>query len=70
MGAPVMRIVADRERCEGHGQCSVIDLDLFPLDDDGHTAIDGPQPVPDGEQDIALIGVAACPARALAVQDD
>ena len=30
-----MRIGVDREVCEGHGQCSVVDMDLFPLDEDG-----------------------------------
>lgn len=64
-----MRIGADRDRCEGHGQCSVVDLDLFPLDDDGFTALGTDEPVPEGEEDVARIGVDACPVRALSVRD-
>lgn len=69
-GGPAVRIGADRDRCEGHGQCSVVDMDLFPLDDDGFTEVGPDRPVPPGEEDIARIGVAACPVQALAVLEE
>ena len=62
-----MRIGVDRGVCEGHGQCAVVDMDIFPLDDDGHSAVGADATVPDGEEDIARIGVDACPVRALSV---
>jgi ferredoxin len=62
-----MRIGVDRSVCEAHGQCSVIDLDLFPLDDDGFSAVGPDAEVPAGEEDTAALGVGACPVRALRV---
>lgn len=62
-----MRIGVDPERCEAHGQCSVVDLDLFPLDDEGYSAVGPDREVPEGEEDVARIGVDACPVRALFV---
>lgn len=64
-----MRIGADRDRCEGHAQCFGVDLDLFPLDDDGFTALGPDEPVPAGEEDVARLGVDACPVRALSVRE-
>lgn len=65
-----MRIGVDSSVCEGHGQCSVVDMDLFPLDDDGHSAVGPDRAVPAGEEDTARLGVAACPVRALRILDD
>ena len=62
-----MRIGVDRGVCEAHGQCSVIDMDLFPLDDDGFSAVGPDAEVPAGEEDTAELGVGACPVRALRV---
>ena len=56
--------------CEGHGQCMVVDYDLFPLDDDGLLAPSAPTvPFPEGEEDVARIGVDACPVRALSLHE-
>lgn len=62
-----MKIGVDREVCEGHGQCSVVDMDLFPLDDDGYSAVGPAADVPEGEEQVARLGVAACPVHALRV---
>ncbi|HEY1968912.1 MAG TPA: ferredoxin [Pseudonocardia sp.] len=62
-----MRIHADMTLCEGHGQCGVIDMDLFPLDENGRSAIGAGQPVPPGEEEQAWAGVRACPVRALSI---
>lgn len=62
-----MKIGVDRAICEGHGQCSVVDMDLFPLDDDGFSAVGPAADVPEGEEDVARLGVAACPVAALRI---
>ena len=62
-----MRIGVDPDVCEAHGQCSVADFELFPLDDDGYSAVGPDREVPAGEEGTARIGVDACPVRALRV---
>lgn len=62
-----MRIAVDRDVCEGHGQCSVVDMDLFPLDEDGFSAVGPDREVPPGEEAQARLGVDICPVRALRV---
>ena len=64
-----MRIAVDPAVCEAHGQCSVVDMDLFPLDDDGFSAVGPDREVPAGEEDTARLGVDACPVRALRIRD-
>lgn len=63
-----MRVTADHGLCQGHARCSVVDEVLFPLDDDGYTAIDVVE-VPAGQEGIARRGVGACPERALSLID-
>ena len=53
--------------CEGHTQCHIVDPDLFPIDDDGFSTVGDELDVPDGEETLAELGVAACPVRALKV---
>lgn len=65
-----MRISVDDDVCEGHGQCYVVDPDLFPLNDDGYSAIGRDKPVPPGEEDAARQGVDACPVFALTLHED
>lgn len=52
--------------CEAHGQCAMVDEDLFPLDDDGYTTLPaGGVEVPGGKEGDARRGVDACPLQAL-----
>jgi ferredoxin len=67
--APSLWIGVDPAVCEGHGQCYVVDPDLFPLDDDGYSAVGPDRPVPPGEEDTARLGVSACPVAALTVRE-
>jgi ferredoxin len=62
-----MRIGVDKEVCEAHGQCSIVDMDLFPLDNEGFSAVGPDAAVPEGEEDAAKLGVDTCPVRALKV---
>ncbi|QJY45408.1 ferredoxin [Pseudonocardia broussonetiae] len=64
-----MRISVDSSLCEAHSQCYVVDPDLFPLDDDGYSAVGQDRPVPAGEEDAARLGVSACPVAALRADD-
>jgi ferredoxin len=64
-----MKVRVDRELCQAHGQCNMVSEELFPLDDEGYSAIEsGGREVPAGEEDTAEEGVYNCPARALATE--
>lgn len=65
-----MKIGVDRTACEGHAQCSIVDFDIFPLDDDGFSAVGVASDVPVGEEETALRGIAECPVRALHTASD
>jgi ferredoxin len=64
-----MKIMVFPERCEGHALCYLVDADLFPLDDDAHTAVVDGTEVPAGQEKLAREGVLACPVAALSVQE-
>jgi ferredoxin len=60
-----MRIVVDRDLCEGHAQCCDAAPDVFKLDDDAmYLAIDD---VDDGQRAGVLTAVENCPRQALSV---
>jgi ferredoxin len=61
-----MRVHVSRD-CAAHGQCNWINPDLFPLDDDGYSAV-GDALVPDGARDDARRAAAACPAAAISIE--
>lgn len=65
-----MKISLDEDQCDGHGQCAVVDADLFPLNDDGYSDVGQNRPVPIGQEQIARDGVAACPMVALTIEQD
>lgn len=47
-----------------------MDPDLFPLDDDGYSAVGQDREVPADEEDQARAGVAVCPVAALRISED
>jgi ferredoxin len=53
--------------CGAHGQCNWINPGLFPLDDDGYSAVSDLD-VPAGAEDDARRAAAACPAAAISVE--
>jgi ferredoxin len=61
-----MRVHVSRD-CGAHGQCNWINPQLFPLDDDGYSAVEDAL-VPDGAQEDARRAVAACPAGAISIE--
>ncbi|WP_210717834.1 ferredoxin [Amycolatopsis acididurans] len=61
-----MRLSSRKDACEAHGQCEMVDENLFPLDEDGYTTVpvEGVD-VPAGKEETAKLGVDACPLQAL-----
>ncbi len=63
-----MRIVVDRDLCEGHGMCEAMAHEFFELDDDDvlHVLDESP----DGERRGELAAAtASCPVQALSLED-
>jgi ferredoxin len=65
----LVKITVSQLECAGHGQCTLVNEKLFPLDDDGFSALTELD-VPAGLEDDARRGVAACPSRAISVLSD
>lgn len=65
-----MRIEADYDRCEGHGQCEVRAPEIFELDDEGFLThrYDGVD-LPAELEDAARGAVSVCPVAALRLVD-
>lgn len=64
-----MRVRVDHDRCTGHARCNALSEEVFPLDDDGYSAVDIVQ-VPVGSEAIAREGAGMCPEGAIEVIDD
>jgi ferredoxin len=62
-----MKVHVSRD-CGAHGQCHWINPSLFPLDDDGYSAV-VELPVPGGAEADARAAAAACPAAAISVEE-
>jgi ferredoxin len=64
-----MRVSVNEAHCQGHTMCALTAPDLYKLDDeDGHAYVESPV-VPDGLQAPARRGAAACPERAITVEE-
>lgn len=61
-----MKIVADRDRCEGHGLCADVAPEVFELDDDAVVTVRHDVVPPELERK-AEAGARACPVAALRV---
>lgn len=61
-----MKVIADYERCEGHGLCTQQAPEIFELDDDGELIhhFDGAD-IPAEQHDPASSAASACPVAAL-----
>lgn len=63
-----MKVLFDRDVCEGHGECVVAAPDIFELDDTGDKAV-LLQPEPSEElRDQAIKAVKICPIAALQLE--
>lgn len=63
-----MKVSLDTEKCTGHARCNATAPQVYDLDDDGYCAIKE-LVVPAGLEEAARVGAAACPERALSIQD-
>jgi len=63
-----VRIVVDRDLCDGHGMCEAMAHEYFELDDDDVMTVLDESP-PDSERATVHAAVQACPALALSLQD-
>jgi ferredoxin len=64
-----MKVIADYERCEGHGLCAQQAPEIFELDDDGELIhhFDGSD-IPAEHGDAASSAASACPVAALRLE--
>lgn len=66
-----MRIVADKERCVGAGQCVLVDPEAFDQnDEDGTVVVVRPSPQSGAEVARAEEAVNVCPGRTLSLVKD
>jgi ferredoxin len=63
-----MKLRVHPGRCEGHGACYFVDPGLFPLDDDGLTAVADGTEISDEQAQAAEEGALACPVLALEIE--
>ena len=61
-----MKIRLDRSSCQAHGVCHGVDPDLFPIDDEGFSTVQGGAVDP-GDEQATRGAVAACPEQALII---
>lgn len=62
-----MRIVVDRDRCEGLGMCEAMAADFFEVSDSGTVTVLDEHPDEDHRQDIKA-AVDSCPVLALRLE--
>lgn len=63
-----MRIVVDRDLCDGHGMCEAMAHEFFELDDDDVMHVLQETPA-ESDRSAVHAAVQACPALALSLQD-
>jgi ferredoxin len=64
-----MKIVIDKDRCSGHGRCYVVAPELFVDDEAGYGQVRGDGTISDGLAAQAERAVAACPERAIHLEE-
>jgi ferredoxin len=62
-----MKVLVDREKCQGYGNCVVAEPQVFDLDDDGFVTLLTDEPAEE-LRDQVKHAVRDCPARALDVE--
>ena len=59
-----VRVIVDRDRCEGNAVCLGIAPDIFDLDDEDYAVVKT-DPIPSDREDLAEQAIAECPRAAL-----
>jgi ferredoxin len=62
-----MRIVFDREKCQGHGRCYALAPDLFDADDEGYAVVLASGPLDDAQLAAAQLAADNCPEYAITI---
>ena len=63
-----MRIVFDREKCQGHGRCYALAADLFDADDEGYAVVLAPGDLTEEQVTAAQLAADNCPEYAISVE--
>ena len=63
-----MRIVLDNEKCQGHGRCYSLAVDVFDTDDEGYAVLKVDGEVPSGLEEQAQLAADNCPEYAIEIQ--
>ncbi|GFG74287.1 ferredoxin [Mycobacterium botniense] len=63
-----MRVIVDRDRCEGNAVCVGIAPDIFELDDEDYAVVKT-EPIPADREQLAEQAIAECPRAALSRSD-
>ncbi len=64
-----MRIVFERDKCQGHGRCYALAPELFDSDDEGYAVLLVPGDVPADLEDAARLAADNCPEFAITVEE-
>lgn len=64
----VVKVSVEPGKCEAHGQCNMIDDEIFTVDDDGYSDIGIGKPVDDSLEANVEQGVYNCPVNALRIE--
>ena len=63
-----MRVILDREKCQGHGRCYALAPSLFETDDEGYAVLKLDGDLPPELEDDAGIAADNCPEYAITVE--
>jgi ferredoxin len=63
-----MRIVYDRDKCQGHGRCYALAPDLFDADDEGYAVVLVSGDLTDEQLAQAQLAADNCPEYALSIE--
>jgi ferredoxin len=63
-----VRVIVDRDRCEGNAVCLGIAPDIFDLDDEDYAVVKT-DPIPADQEGLAEQSIAECPRAALKRED-
>ena len=65
-----MRVVADLDKCQGHGLCRMSAPEVFDVtDDEGQVIVNFDGEIPADLEDGAALGVDSCPEIALSIEE-
>lgn len=59
-----MRVIVDRDRCEGNAVCLGIAPEIFDLDDEDYAVVKT-DPIPEDQENLVELAIIECPRAAL-----